>query len=104
MFADGKKITEIIENFPYKGELKDMQQTDTGLINSTYILTFSDGNMDFKYILQKINTLVFKNPDELMSNIMNITGFLRNKIMLDGGNPERETLTFLYTNANAPYY
>lgn len=104
MVADSKKLSEIIEKYPYKGELKDIERTDTGLINSTFILTFSDGNVDYKYILQKINTLVFKNPDELMSNIMNVTGFLRNKILLDGGNPERETLTFLYTESNAPYY
>ena len=104
MISDNKIINEVVNTFPFKGELKDVQITDAGLINSTYVLTLSDENMDFKYVLQKINTSVFKNPDELMSNIMNVTGFLRNKILLDGGNPERETLTFLYTNSNSPYY
>lgn len=98
------KINTIIEQFPFSGELKSAEATGSGLINTTYKLTFSDGNQDFRYILQMINTDVFKNPDELMSNIMNVTGFLRNKIALDGGNPQRETLTFLYTKDNAPYY
>lgn len=97
-------LNKIIEAFPFNGELKHIESTDTGLINSTYILTFSDGNQDFQYILQKINTNVFKNPDELMSNIMNVTGFLRNKINLSGGNSSRETLTFIYTNDNSSYF
>lgn len=97
-------LNKIIEAFPFNGELKHIESTDTGLINSTYMLTFSDGNQDFQYILQKINTNVFKNPDELMSNIMNVTGFLRNKINLSGGNSSRETLTFIYTNDNSSYF
>ena len=97
-------LDDIISAFPFKGELHNVEPTNVGLINSTYILTFSDGNQDFKYILQKINTNVFRKPDELMSNIMNVTGFLRNKINLAGGNSNRETLTFLYTVDNSPYY
>lgn len=97
-------LKNIIEAFPFSGELMSIESTDTGLINSTYMLIFSDGNQDFQYVLQKINTNVFKKPDELMSNIMNITGFLRNKINLSGGNAARETLTFLYTKDNSPYF
>lgn len=97
-------LDTIISNFPFNGELTDIKKTNTGLINSTYILTFTDNNIDYRYVLQQINTNVFKNPDELMSNIMNVTGFLRNKINLDGRNSERETLTFLYTKSNSPYY
>ena len=48
--------------------------------------------------------ITIDNFDELMSNIMNVTGFLRNKINLSGGNAARETLTFLYTKENTPYY
>ncbi len=101
---ESSTLNEIISSFPFKGELTNIEQTDTGLINSTFVLTFSDGNQDYQYILQKINTNVFKKPDELMSNIMNVTGFLRNKINQMGGNAARETLSFLYTKENTPYY
>ena len=101
---EASALKNIIEAFPFNGELTSIESTDTGLINSTYMLTFSDGNQDFQYVLQKINTNVFKKPDELMSNIMNVTSFLRNKINLSGGNAARETLTFLYTKDNSPYY
>lgn len=99
-----EKFLKIIEHFPCEGDIVSIDPINTGLINTTFKVCFSDGNRDFVYILQKINTNVFKNPDELMSNIMNVTGFLRNKIMLYGGNPQRETLTFLYTKENSPYY
>lgn len=101
---DSLSLSKIIGAFPFNGELTNIESSNVGLINSTYILTFFDGNQEFKYVLQKINTNVFKNPDELMSNIMNVTGFLRNKINLSGGNANRETLTFLYTRDNAPYF
>ncbi len=101
--TNNEKLLKIIDNFPFEGELVEIKKTGTGLINSTYIVTCTDSNVNYKYILQLINPNVFKKPDELMSNIMNVTAFLRNKITLDGGNPERETLTFLYTKDNSAY-
>lgn len=98
------KIESIIKHFPFKGNFVDAVETKTGLINATYVLTFNDDFGEYKYVLQKINTNVFKNPDELMSNIMNVTAFLRNKIALDGGDSKRETLSFIYTLDSSPYY
>lgn len=98
------KIKDIISHFPFKGDFIEAKETKTGLINTTFVLTFGDECGEYKYVLQKINTNVFTNPDELMSNIMNVTAFLRNKIKQNGGNPQRETLTFLYTNDSSPYF
>lgn len=69
-----------------------------GHINNTY-LTKSK-----QYILQKINTNIFKNPEELMENIWNVTEFLREKITKSGGNPDRETLTIIPTLRGEKYY
>ncbi|MBQ8575517.1 MAG: aminoglycoside phosphotransferase family protein [Clostridia bacterium] len=102
--TNNEKLLKIIANFPFEGELVEIKKTGSGHINSTYLVTTSDSNVNYQYILQLINPAVFKKPDELMSNVMNVTGFLRNKIILDGGNPERETLTFLYTKDNSPYH
>lgn len=103
-YTNDKKLLKIVDNFPFEGELVEIKPTGSGHINSTFLVTCSDSNMNYQYILQLINPNVFKKPDELMSNVMNVTSFLRNKIILDGGNPERETLTFLYTKDNTPYY
>lgn len=69
-----------------------------GHINDTYCVGKS------KYILQRINTNVFKDMEGLTENIENVTNFLRKKIELNGGNPDRETLTVVKTLNGENYY
>ena len=62
-----------------------------GHINDTFCLESP------RYILQRINTSIFKNPEELMENVEKVTDFLREKIVAAGGDPLRETLTVIKT-------
>ena len=71
-----------------------------GHINDTYIVH----SVDEDYILQKINKNVFKNPPAVMENIRNITEFLREKVVAEGGNPDREILNLILTVDGKPYY
>jgi len=77
----------------------DAEPYGNGHINDTYVL---DGKP--KYILQKINTAIFKNPDELMENVLGVTEHLKKKIKEAGGDPERETLTVVRTRDNEAFY
>ncbi len=70
-----------------------------GHINDTYLIESSP-----RYILQRINKEVFTDPPAVMENIMGVTEFLREKIAKDGGNPDRETLSLIYTTDGKPYY
>lgn len=70
-----------------------------GHINDTFVADSTP-----RYILQRINTSIFKNPDELMENIVSVTQHLRKKIEACGGNPDRETLTVINTRDDNPYY
>ena len=70
-----------------------------GHINSTYVV-----NSDPKYILQRVNTDIFRHPDQVMENIAAVTEHLRKKILEAGGDPLRETLTLLPTTDGKPYY
>ena len=76
----------------------EAQSYGNGHINDTYIVESNP-----RYILQRINTSIFQNPDELMDNIENVTSFLRNKIVAEGGDPERETLTVISTVSGKKY-
>ena len=40
---EASSLKNIIDTFPFSGEPISIKSTDTGLINSTYMLTFSDG-------------------------------------------------------------
>lgn len=70
----------------------------TGHINGTFSVEVP------RLLLQRINTDVFKNPDELMENIETVTEFLREKIIAAGGDPERETLRIIKTVDGKNYY
>ena len=70
-----------------------------GHINDTYLC---EGNPGF--ILQRINTNIFKNPDDVMENIFNVTEHLKKKIAAAGGDVNRETLNLILTKDGKNYY
>lgn len=88
-------LKKILSNF---GLSTDISPYGNGHINDTYCVSPT------RYILQRINTSIFTNPDGLMGNIENVTSFLREKIIKEGGNPDRETLTVIKTNDSKNYY
>ncbi len=69
-----------------------------GHINDTYLSTPT------RYILQRINTNIFTDPEALMENIEKVTAFLGKKIAAAGGNPTRETLTVIPTTDGKNFY
>lgn len=94
-------IEEIINKFQFKGDFLSIEPFGFGHINSTYAVYFKFINKrPIRYILQKINTNIFKNPIELMENIDSVTTHIKNKIIEAGGNPEQETLTVIKTKNN----
>lgn len=82
------RITDVLKNFNIENSV---EKYGNGHINDTYLIQSNE------FILQRINTNIFKNPYELMENIENVTQFIRKKIVLSGGNPNRETLMVVKT-------
>ena len=86
------------------GELTEAKPFGSGHINDTICLTYRDGEAGKRYVLQRVNTSIFRNPEKLMENMVNVTGFLRKKITAAGGNPDRETLTVVPASDGKPYF
>ena len=86
----------VVKNFVFAGKFVDAAIHDCGHINDTYVARFrqADGTVR-RYILQRVNTRVFKEPDKLMANIVAVTRHLRRKIMAAGGDSDRETLNLI---------
>ena len=61
-----ESIRKILSAFNLNGSSLHWTPLTSGLINDTYLVTEDDGQ---QYILQKINTQVFKNAGILMDNI-----------------------------------
>ncbi len=76
------------------GVTTDGASFGSGHINSTFMAE-KDGS---PYILQMINTNVFKNPADMMNNICKVTDHIRRKIEEDGGDTEREVMSVLKTS------
>lgn len=98
------EIVKVCRHFGITGEAVSQSIFTDGHINTTLLLTFEQEDNQSKYLVQGINTHVFKNPEELMENIVNVTSYLRDKIAENGGDPERETLTFLKAEDGKYYH
>lgn len=97
-------MKEIIDQFQFKGTYVSHQPWGCGHINTTYAVDFEENGGANRYILQKINHHIFTDVAGLMENIANVTNYLREKIVEEGGNPDRETLTVVPTKEGKPYY
>ena len=99
------QVREAIANFNYTGRLKDRRPFGSGHINDTYLLTLELGDMgDMSALLQRMNREIFTKPVELMENIVGVTSYLREKILENGGDPERETLNIIPAKDGKAYY
>ncbi len=98
-----RELIEVCRHFDIVGEFHSYKVFTDGHINTTYLAVFVNRGKFKKFLVQGINVHVFKNPKELMENIVGVTDYLREQIRLEGGNTKRETLTFLKAD-NGKYY
>ena len=84
-----------VNNFRFDGEILSISAYGNGHINNTYLVQTTTK----KYILQNINRGIFKNFQNLMSNIDKVTSYLRQQ-----ENEEIETMTFIKTIENKNFF
>ena len=98
------EFSDILFNFAIDGEFVSCEPYGSGLINRTYVAVYNEGGRRVRYIVQRINTNLFKNVDGLMNNIKLVTEFNRAEIMKRGGDPDRESLTLVPTKNGGTYF
>lgn len=97
--------TNVIPHFKIEGTLIEDIPYGNGHINDTFLLKFKLENGDVqKIILQRINHEIFKQPIEVMENILGVTTYLKKQILEHNGDPDRETLNVILTTEDLPYY
>lgn len=96
-----EKIKRIASAFKIGCNVTNIEKINIGHINTTYRI-YTDGEND--YVLQRINTNIFKDPYKLTENILAVTSFLGEKIVESGGNVIRETLTLIKTKTGGHLY
>ena len=98
-------ILDAINNFNLEGRYVEYYRYGNGHINDSFcVVCKNENNEKIKYILQRINIYVFHKPVEVMENMAGVTDHIRKKIIAEGGDYNRETLTFIRTKDGKPYY
>src|SRR6267154_6462052 len=100
-----KQLQEISKKFQIYGEILHAETLKIGHINETYSATYSQGGTRVRYIHQKINRNVFKNPEAVMKNVMRVTSHIRKK--LEARNVRdltRRSLIVIPTREGKSYY
>jgi hypothetical protein len=70
-------LLKVGSRFTIHGEPRTCNAFGTGNIHGTYLLVSADGDQTYRYILQRINTEVFKKPESVQDNIRRILTFLK---------------------------
>ena len=91
---------KVAENFKIEGKVISAEPYGSGHINDTR-LVITDKK---RYILQRINKNVFKDPATLMDNFVAVTAYLAEKIEAAGGDVMRETLNVIRTKDGEKFY
>lgn len=89
--------------FDFGGEVTSVLPYGNGHINDTYAVTCSLAGGSVRFILQRLNPVVFPDRAGLMRNMIAVTGFLRKAVIRDGGDPERECLRLIPLKDGSPY-
>ena len=98
-------LSQALTGFDFGGEIVGAVRYGKGHINDTFcVYTQNEEGDCVRYILQRINTNTFTDPDGLMENIVGVTDYLRSIIEKNGGDAARETMTVLRTKEGKNFY
>ena len=88
-------VNNICKQFNLDSRIDTVSELNSGFINDTYLATAASGN---KYVLQRINTIVFKDVENVIKNKILISEHLSNS------NSKYKAVRFIKTCNNKPYY
>ena len=98
-----EELLNILDQFTLAEKVVSAEPFGNGHINDTLKVTNEKG--EIKYVLQRINHLIFTNVDMLQNNINIVTTHIRKKLEAKGESDiDRKVLTFLPTKDGKPYY
>jgi Ser/Thr protein kinase RdoA (MazF antagonist) len=91
-----RSVDAAIRQFEIDGAFVEATAYGSGHINDTYQAVFDQAGVPVRFILQRINRSIFKNPAAMMENIQRVTAHLAAQV---SGEPEyeRHVLTLIPT-------
>ena len=98
-----KDFAEISEIFGLGSNVVSAQVITNGNINTTYDVTVNIDGEDKRFVFQKINIFVFKNPKRIMQNIENITSHIARKLEAEGKSRDN-VMHFVHSDDGRNYF
>ena len=109
-----EEILAVCNQFALCGRVTNVKPCGDGHINYTYIVTTQRDDCDCRcrYTVQIVNTDIFKEPDQVMANIVKVTEHIREGLRRNGEDVRRGTLQvietkegkYAYTDAAGRYW
>ena len=92
---NSEQLRAIVDRFDTRGTIDNIRPLGNGLINDTFLVTTVEADAP-DYVLQRINTNVFADPNGLMDNIEAVTTHIRRKLVEQGADDiDRRVLQFV---------
>lgn len=92
-------LIDIAKLFGINGTIEEEEHITIGHINLTYRVKINGS----EYIMQRINTYVFKDPIALMDNIVKVTSFIKKELEFKNMPTDRYVLSYI-KSLNGKYY
>ena len=96
---------DALNGFQIQGAYIESRPYGGGHINDTFVAAFSQAGTRVRYIFQRINERIFRNPLVLMENIKRVTEEAQRQLRIAGvPDASRRALTVLSAKDGHPYY
>ncbi|MFO7935985.1 MAG: aminoglycoside phosphotransferase family protein [Kiritimatiellia bacterium] len=100
-----EELRSAVQHFQVWGDLLSVERYGSGHINDTFKVEMSVAGSPLRYLLQRINHGIFKNPQQLMENILRVTEHQRSKLFdPSDADSSRRCLTVIPATDSLPYY
>lgn len=97
-------VREIASHFALDDTPDSIAELTAGNINSSFLLTMGTAPDAPVYVLQRINTNVFKDPVAVMQNIGRVTVHIHDSYIAEGCNADRRVLHFVPADTGSLLY
>ena len=93
-----QELRQVCEAFRIQGAFQSFEEIKVGNVNRTYRVDYiRDDGKPKTYVVQRVNTFVFKNPAQVMDNIDLVTEHIRARV------PKKRSLHFHHTADRKTY-
>ncbi len=90
-------------NLQISGSFVFAERCGSGHIHDTFAACYDQEGRRVRYIHQRINQTVFKDPVSLMDNFARVTAHIQSKLLLAGADQiERRVLNLLFSSLRGP--